>query len=143
MCRAGTPSFTSRSTSASGVRRTAEAGITERFGIDVPVMVCYYREVVAVMQANPFAATGADPARLLVMFLDAAPKAATVRHGRRCAAPARRIQHRGARDLSVLSERLWTIEAHQQLLRLKLGVRCTGRNWRTVAKLAGSPTASS
>ena len=140
--QSGNAVFTSRSKRASGVRRTIEAGITERFGIDVPVMLRDHGELVAVLQSNPYAATGADPSRLLVMFLDAAPKPETVR-------TVDGAQHEP--DVFTITGReiyLYCPNGYGRskltngFFERKLGVRGTGRNWRTVAKLAELTAAS-
>jgi uncharacterized protein (DUF1697 family) len=134
--QSGNVVFASGSRSERGVRRTLEEGIAERFGLEVPVMMRSHDELTAVLQANPYATTGADPARLLVMFLDAAPKAATAR-------AVDGEQH--APDVFTVAGRevyLYCPNGYGRskltngFFERKLGVRCTGRNWRTVAKLA-------
>ncbi|HEY3834282.1 MAG TPA: DUF1697 domain-containing protein [Acidimicrobiia bacterium] len=127
--------LTSGSRSERGVQRTIEDGIAERFGLDVPVMLRSHGELTGLLKANPYAATGADPARLLVMFLDAAPKPATARG-------VDGEQH--APDLFTVAGReiyLYCPNGYgrskltNSFFERKLGVRCTGRNWRTVGKL--------
>src|SRR4051794_39610900 len=61
------------------VQRTLEKGIEERFGIDVPVMLRNHKELAGVLRSNPYAKSDDDPTHLLVMFLDAPPKAAALK----------------------------------------------------------------
>src|SRR4051812_27724281 len=54
-----------RSADERKVQRTLEAGIRERFGLEVPVMLRSHAELVAVLRANPYARDERDPTRLL------------------------------------------------------------------------------
>ncbi|HEY1737183.1 MAG TPA: DUF1697 domain-containing protein [Acidimicrobiia bacterium] len=135
--QSGNVVLASRSKSERGVQRTIEEGIADRFGLEVPVMLRSHEELVAVLDANPYAATGADPARLLVMFLDAAPKAATARS-------VDGEQH--APDVfTVVGREIYLYcpngygrsKLTNAFFERKLGVRATGRSWRTLGKLAG------
>jgi uncharacterized protein (DUF1697 family) len=118
------------------VQRTLEDGIRERFGFEVPVMVRSHADLAAVLRANPYAKKERDPTHLLVMFLDAPPKAAAVK----------------AVDPQTHAPDVFTVAKREIYLHVpngygrskltndfferKLGVRATGRNWRTVGKLA-------
>ncbi len=118
------------------LRRRIEDGIRDRFGLEVPVMLRSHGELVAVLRANPYTAADDDPAHLLVMFLDAAPKAAAVRavDG---ALHAPDVFSVAGREIYLHCPNGYgRSKLTNDFFERKLGVRCTGRNLRTVTKLA-------
>jgi uncharacterized protein (DUF1697 family) len=134
--QSGNVVFRSRAADERKVQRTIERGIHERFGIEVPVMLRSHAELTKIQKANPYARRDDDPTHLLVMFLDAAPKAAAAK----------------AFDTNMHAPDVFTIAGREIYLHVpngygrskltndfferKLGVRGTARNWRSVTKLA-------
>jgi uncharacterized protein (DUF1697 family) len=134
--QSGNVVFRSRASDERKLQRTIEKAILERFGIEVPVMLRSHTELTKILRTNPYVRNDDDPTHLLVMFLDAAPKAATAK----------------AVDTNVHAPDVFTISGREIYLHVpngygrskltndfferKLGVRGTGRNWRSVTKLA-------
>jgi uncharacterized protein (DUF1697 family) len=111
------------------------AAVRAEFGFDVPVVVRSGAELAAVVAGNPLADVATDPARYLVTFLPAEPEAARVRE---------LPPPEGGGEYLVRGRELYlwlpdgtqgTPIASWNWDRL-LGRPGTGRNWRTVERLA-------
>jgi uncharacterized protein (DUF1697 family) len=59
-------------------RERLEAGLADRFGFDVDVILRTMEELRDVVAADPFGAEVTNPTRYFVVFLDSAPKAAAL-----------------------------------------------------------------
>jgi uncharacterized protein (DUF1697 family) len=142
--QSGNVIFASTSRSAGRLAATIEDGMGQAFGYDdVDVFVRGPGELDRLVGANPFLATGADPATLHVTFLKAVPAS------RPRPDP---VQGTGADDFAF-GERAVYVHCPGGYSRTKLhngyfekltGVRATTRNWATVTQLraltAGDPT---
>jgi len=111
-----------------------EAGITERFGLAIRVLVRTPDDLAAIAATNPFLGRD-DLARLHVVFLDAAPKVAAV---------AALDPERSPGDEFAVSGREIFVHYPNGSGRSKLtldwferqlGVAGTARNWNTLLKL--------
>ncbi len=111
------------------------AAIADRLGLRLRLVVRTRDELAAAVDGNALAAAATDPARLIVLFLSAAPDPEVLRgidpaaYGPERMATAGREIHvwcpngvYGSPLLAVLSEK-------------RLGVTVTARNWRTVTRL--------
>jgi uncharacterized protein (DUF1697 family) len=112
-----------------------ETRLAEQFGLRLRVLVRTIDELAAVVAANPLATVATDPARLLVLFLSAAPDPERLSgidpagyEPERFFAAGREIHLwcasgvQGSQLSRVLSDR-------------RLGVTVTARNWNTVTRL--------
>jgi uncharacterized protein (DUF1697 family) len=123
------------------VARAVERAITDRFGIEVVVLVRTPAELAETVAANPYAGHHADPTKLHVTFLRELPAHAAVEE----------------LDPDRFAPDVFTISGHEIYLHCphgygstkinngyferQLGVAATTRNWKTVrhlAELAGS-----
>lgn len=110
------------------------AGITERFELDVPVIVKSARELDAIVAGNPLADAVTDPSRLLVAFApDSAALAGLALIASTCAAPDRFVVGRYAAYLHCPTGVLASRAANALLG--KAGHAVTTRNWATVLKI--------
>jgi uncharacterized protein (DUF1697 family) len=125
---------------AERLARRIERSIRDRFGYDVPVVTRTASELVTVASRNPFLEQGADPERLMVLFLSEPPAA------RRASGLDPR---RSPPDAFVVHGREIYLHCPGGFARSKLtnayfdaqlGTISTGRNWRTVQKLVQMST---
>jgi uncharacterized protein (DUF1697 family) len=110
--------------------------LSAEFDYGIPILVRSADELQRVVKANPFLAAGADPATLHVMFLSAIPtreKAATLDPER---SPGDRWELRGQELYLCLPNGVGRSKLSNAYFDSKLGVTGSGRNWRTVLKLA-------
>jgi uncharacterized protein (DUF1697 family) len=134
--RSGNVVLSSENQTPDEVSAAVEAGIAERFGMDVKVIVRTPEELARVVEANPFPEALAEPSKLFVAFLDA-----EVEEGRmraidpdvylpdRFAAAGREITHWCPNGLmnTTLTPPFWKA--------LCGDAATTVRNWNTVTKL--------
>ena len=112
-----------------------EVALAERLGVRVRVLVRTRDELAAAVAGNPLIGEATDPARLIVLFLSAAPD------------PERLS---GIDPDAYLPERFWVGEREiymwcangvrdaqlaEMLTERRLGVTVTARNWNTVTRL--------
>ncbi len=112
-----------------------EAAISGRLGLQVSVLVRTREEVARVVAANPIREAVADPSRLHVVFLSAAPEPALVAAVAAVAVEPEVVRfgerevyvwYRGGFADSKLTGAFWE---------RRLRVRATARNWNTVTRL--------
>jgi uncharacterized protein (DUF1697 family) len=109
--------------------------ITDRFGLEIDVVVRSHEELAAVVERNPLAAAADDPKRYQVSFLSGELDPGIVDELKELAAPSEQVVAVG-RELyawhpdGVARSKLWT-----RLAGRKLGVTATARNWTTVTSL--------
>jgi uncharacterized protein (DUF1697 family) len=126
---------TAKAAKPAAVEQAVRSALREELDVDVDVIVRTRAELAAVVAANPFASVADDDAKLLVSFLTAAPDAAKAKSldrdeflperfelGERCVY----FWLPNGAGRSKLAAAPWD---------RRLGVRGTGRNWRTVKKL--------
>ena len=115
--------------------RRVEALISERFGLEIAVVVRTKAELARVVKKNPLAEIATDPKRYQVTFLDAKADAATVRKLEAAVAGKEQLVVDGREvyawhDAGVARSKLWAALAGRGL-----GVTATSRNWTTVERL--------
>jgi len=135
--QSGNAVFEAGQNDADAIGRDIEAGITERLGLDVRVMIRTGEEMAAISAANPFAVEAArNPKTVHVSFLAAHPdseRLATI-DPQQFAPDEFRLGDRavylhlaGGYHVSKITNDFWE---------RRLGLPATTRNWNTVSKLA-------
>lgn len=133
--QSGNATFTTTETDADALAGDIEEGLKSRLEIDVKVLVRTAEELAAAVRANPFPHATAEPSKLHVAFLSAAPDA-----DRLSAIDGARFEP----DQLGVGERevyLWypngagRSKLTNDLLERTLGVTATTRNWNTVRNL--------
>ena len=118
------------------IARSLEAAIASTFGMNVPVLIRSTPDLENILASNPFASrANLDPARLVVVFLSAAPDELAL---------SRLQPPPDIPDEFVLSEReiylhcpngLGRSKLTNSFFERKLGLVATSRNWNTVPAL--------
>jgi uncharacterized protein (DUF1697 family) len=116
--------------------RRIEGEISARFGVDADVVLCTKAELARVVAGNPFADGEADPKRLHVTFLAAAPDRARVAELKGEQFEPDRFQVTRAAVYLHTPQGYGRTRLSNTYFERKLGVRATTRNWRTVTTLA-------
>ena len=133
--QSGNVVFRSRTGGAEKLAAAIEETIAERFGIDVAVMLRTSAELARIAAGNPFLRTGADPARLHVIFLGGKPaaKAAAQLDPERSPPDEFRLEGREVylHTPNGFGRSKLTVDYFER----RLGVAGTARNWRTLGKL--------
>jgi uncharacterized protein (DUF1697 family) len=134
--QSGNVVFRATATLAGRIAGVVGAEIQRRFGLRVPVVIRSGAEMRAIARDNPFLESGAAPESLHVMFLAGKP------HRKDSLALD---ANRSLTDSFVLKGREIYLRCPNGVARTKLtnayfdatlGTTSTGRNWRTVLKLA-------
>jgi uncharacterized protein (DUF1697 family) len=117
------------------VARKCEKLISERFGLEIPVVVRTGAELAAVVKRNPLAKVATDPKRYQVSFLSAKLPAKVVGELEAVAADSEQVVAVGREvyawhPKTIARSKLWT-----KLAGKGLGVTATARNWATVEAL--------
>lgn len=117
------------------VARKVQRLITERFGLEIAVVVRSHAELAAVVKRNPLGKIATEPKRYQVSFLSAKLPAEVVRGLEEVAAPDERVVVAGREvyawhPRTVARSKLWNTLAGKGL-----GVTATARNWTTVEAL--------
>lgn len=115
--------------------------ITERFGLEVPVLGRTAEELAAVIAHDPIPGAAEDPKRYQVTFLAVEPPAGAVTHLQALATAAERLAARGRELYTWHPEGIARSKLALNLTAKALGVSATGRNWTTVTTLAEMATA--
>ena len=136
LLQSGNAVFTPPAAPGRTLERRIEAALVERFGLRADVFVRSRADVDAIVAANPFPHEAAhDPARLVVMVLEAAPsedEAGAVRS----AVVGREQVRRGTRHLYLYyPDGQGTSKLTNAVIERRLGMRGTARNWNTVLKI--------
>ncbi len=115
--------------------REVERLITDRFGLDIAVIVRSRDELAAVLERNPLGEVAVEPKRYQVSFMSEELAPEVVGRIQELTTPPEQMVVLG-RELyawhpdGIARSRLWT-----QLAGRKLGVTATARNWTTVTNL--------
>ena len=116
------------------VARAMEGAISERFGLDIPVIVRTAAEMQAVVTADPLGDVATKPSWRFVVFLAAEPDPAALEAIAQEDLGSERIDA-GSREIHV-----WCPEGVRNSRAMKLVNRvapgATFRNWNTVTRLA-------
>lgn len=114
---------------------TVERLISERFGLEIPVVVRSGADLARIVKRNPLRRVATDPKRYQVTFLAKKLPAKAVRELEEVAAPDERVVVDGREvyawhPQSIARSKLWA-----KLAGKSLGVTATSRNWSTVEAL--------
>ena len=118
-----------------GLRDKLAAAVAKQFGFTPTVLLLSVADYQSILAANPFPAAVDDPKSLHVSFLAAAPPEPDLQMLEMLKSPTERF---------ALLDKAFYLHAPDGIGRSKLaakvekclGVQATGRNWRTVSKLA-------
>jgi len=115
--------------------KTVERLISERFGLEIPVVVRSGADLARIVRRNPLRKVATDPKRYQVTFLSAKLAAKLVRELEDVAAPDERVVVDGREvyawhPQTIARSKLWA-----KLAGKSLGVTATSRNWSTVEAL--------
>ncbi len=110
--------------------------IDERHGLRVPVILRTAAELRRVASRNPFLRSGADPKRLHVAFLSAAPGRAAVARRDPARSPPDAFAVEGSEVYLSLPNGAGRTRLTNDYLDRTLGTSSTLRNWNTVTQLA-------
>ena len=118
-----------------GLHAAVERALVTRFGAAVPLVLRSQAELAECARSNPYFTKDADPARLVVMFLDRQPSAAEVATLDPARSPPDEFVVRG-RDIYLRCPNgLGRSKLTNAWFDGKLKAVSTGRNWNTVIKL--------
>ncbi|MGK5730127.1 DUF1697 domain-containing protein [Streptomyces sp. URMC 124] len=132
----GNAVFTHPGAGAEELARGLEEAIERELGFPVPCMVRDAAGMRRVVDADPFAGRGVDPARYVVTFLAAPADPATVADLDAAAYAPEEFVLAG-RELYVhYAQGIRDAKLAKVLTERRLGTAGTGRNWNTVTKLA-------
>jgi uncharacterized protein (DUF1697 family) len=120
-----------------GLAGRLEAAIAEQAGLRVPVVLRSARDYLAVAEANPFLARGADEALLHVAFLSGTPEPERVARLDPSRSPPDELEVVGMQVYLHFPAGLAKSKFTNAYLDSTLKVVSTVRNWRTVQALAG------
>ncbi len=112
------------------------SGIEERHGLRVPVILRAAAELRRVAAGNPFVRPGADPTRLHVAFLSAAPGRAAVAKLDPARSPPDAFAVQASEVYLSLPNGAGKTRLTNDYLERTLGTTSTLRNWNTVLRLA-------
>jgi uncharacterized protein (DUF1697 family) len=122
--------------SATKLEAALERQIADGLGFDVDVLVRTADELAAILALDPLAAVVSDPARYLVTFLRTEPDKALAARLRSAVVAPEQVVAAGRELYSWHPAGLGRSELAKLLLPQSLGLTASGRNWRTVEKLA-------
>jgi uncharacterized protein (DUF1697 family) len=106
--------------------------VTERFGIEIRVVVRTRTELAKVVDRNPLAAVASDPKRYQVTFLDGDPDAGAVEKLEAAAVRGETVVRVGRELYSWHPDGMGRSKLARLLSDKGLGVTATSRNWATV-----------
>ena len=109
--------------------------IVESHGFEVPVVIRTAEDLDRVVRDNPFLAAGADPAKLHVGFLAAAPEPARIERLDPDRSPPDAFAVRGREVYLHFPAGVARSKLDNAYFDRTLNTVCTIRNWRTVGKL--------
>jgi uncharacterized protein (DUF1697 family) len=122
---------------AAAVRKAPDlvaAGIQQRWGYDVPVIIRTAAELTAAIKRSPFVAQ-ADPAHLSIAFLAAKPSAAKIATLDPDRSPGDRFEVLGREIHLYAPNGVARSRLTNRYFDTKLSTDSTARNWKTVHKL--------
>jgi uncharacterized protein (DUF1697 family) len=122
-------------TSSEAVARKFRKVSTERFGLDVEVVVRTRAELAAIVKRDPLGKVAKDPKRYQVSFLATKPTAAAVRKLEETAIEPERVVVHGREAYAWHPNGVGRSKLAALLAGDGLGVTATARNWTTVTKL--------
>jgi uncharacterized protein (DUF1697 family) len=120
---------------AKRVAADIERVISDRFGLDIPVLVRTKAELAAIVERNPLGDVATNSKWYQVTFLESRPKAEVLRKLESVAAKGERIEHVGRELYAWHPSGVGRSKLAALLAGKGLGVQATARNWRTVTQL--------
>ncbi|HET7759687.1 MAG TPA: DUF1697 domain-containing protein [Gaiellaceae bacterium] len=117
------------------VRRKVEQMITERFDLEIDVLVRTRADLARIAKANPLRQVAANPKRYQVTFLESKLPAETVRELEELAAHGEQVVARGKEVYAWTPDGIARSKLWAKLAGKSLGVTATSRNWTTVEAL--------
>jgi uncharacterized protein (DUF1697 family) len=120
---------------AKRVGTDVERLLTERFDLDVRVVVRTRAELAAIIDRDPFAKIATDTKRYQVTFLESPLRADVVRKLEAAATDSERVKHVGREVYAWHPDGVGRSKLAVLLAGNGLGVTATARNWRTVTKM--------
>jgi uncharacterized protein (DUF1697 family) len=132
--QSGNVVFTGGVSSETVARKVREV-ISDRFGVEVEVVVRTRAELAAIVRRDPLAKVARDPKRYQVSFLAAKPKADAVRKLEEAAIEPERLVVHGREAYAWHPNGVGRSKVAALLAGNGLGVTATARNWTTVTKL--------
>ena len=121
--------------SASRLERELEEQLASRFDMDVQVLVRTRDELADVVERDPLGKVADNPARYLVSFLSAEPKAEVVRELATVDVAPEQFVVSGRELYAWHPSGIQRSPLAKLLSERRLGVSATARNWNTVTKL--------
>jgi uncharacterized protein (DUF1697 family) len=125
----------SSDTAPDELARASRELISERFGLDVPVIVRTAEELERVLDHDPFAAVATEPKRYWVSFLDAELPADRLERLAGLAAGGERVTAEGRELYAWLPDGVGRSKLGTAMAAPAKGVTATARNWLTVQAL--------
>ena len=133
--QSGNVLFRSGRKEAAEVATRVGAALTDRLGVEVPVVIRTCAELRAVARANPFLRDGADPAALHVLFLGGRPAASRVSSLDPARSPRDRFAVAGREVYLHCPAGIGRSKLTGDYFEGRLAMTATARNWRTVTAL--------
>jgi uncharacterized protein (DUF1697 family) len=125
----------SSTASAKGVVAEVERLISERFGLDIKVVVRTGAQLAAVEKRNPLGKVAKNPKLYQVTFLEKAPSADVMRKLEAAAAGEEQVVHIGRELYAWHPDGVGRSKLARLLSGKELGASATARNWSTVTAL--------
>jgi uncharacterized protein (DUF1697 family) len=117
------------------VLQEVERVISERFGLEIAVVVRTRAQLAAVVKRNPLGKVATEPKRYQVSFLSEKLPAKVVRELEAVAAPGEQVVAAGREVYAWHPDTIARSKLWAKLAGKDLGVTATARNWATVEAL--------
>jgi uncharacterized protein (DUF1697 family) len=117
------------------VLQEVERVISERFGLEIAVVVRTRAQLAAVVKRNPLGRVATEPKRYQVSFLSEKLPARVVRELEAVAAPGEQVVAAGREVYAWHPDTIARSKLWAKLAGKDLGVTATARNWATVEAL--------
>lgn len=121
--------------------QSVSMAIRKDFVYDVPILIRSAKQLADILRKNPYVARGEDESLLHVMFLADTPKPGAVKHLDPRRSDPDEFVVRGREVYLYLPNGVARTKLTNAYFDAKLKTVSTGRNWRTVKKLAELATA--
>lgn len=136
LLQSGNVVFTSEQADAAVLGAQIEAGIVAAFGFESKIILRTAEQWRLIIDTHPFSAAQlAEPSKILVSFLSAAPQPGVVDALLATYGGAESVYERGKELYIYYPDGMGRSKLDQVLSDRKLGITQTGRNWNTVGKL--------
>jgi uncharacterized protein (DUF1697 family) len=132
--QSGNVVFTSAAKEAK-VASDIAAGVKQKFGYDLAVIVRTRAQLAKVVSGNPYLKSGADPSKLHVTFLAAKPSAAAIAKLDPDRCPPDEFVVQGREIFMLLPNGMGRTKLTIDYFEKRLGTPGSARNWNTVNKL--------